>query len=122
MDNIIHIIINHNLILINRVINHKLLNTNNVNGIVRIEEHNNIVPKIIIIGINWENMAMFIVEYLHMTKKNIIPLLNNYYAIKKNPTDPSLTFLITETSMMNKNFTAIFLIKTEGIISFVYWR
>ena len=53
----------------------------------------------------------------------IIPLVNNYYARKKNPTDSSTTYLRTETSRMNeKKFDSRITMKREGITSFVYWR
>ena len=48
-------------------------------------------------------------EYLLLTKKLPIILLGkNYYAMKKNLTDPSLSYLITETSRMHKNVTGRF--------------
>ena len=53
VENVIHCIINHNLLL-----------TTNFNIIVMIEEHNTILPELIIIGTRWENVAIFIVEYL----------------------------------------------------------
>ena len=58
VDNIIHGVINHNLIL-----------TTNVNSIFIIEEHNKLLPEMIIIGGKWENMAICIVEYLHSTEE-----------------------------------------------------
>ena len=66
MDNTIHHIINHNLII-----------TTNINSIITIEEHNKLLPEMIMIGTKWENMAIFIVEYLHLTKTN------NHYSIGK---------------------------------------
>ena len=100
---IIYLIINHNLILIHRIINHNMLNTTNVNMIIRIEEHNKLVPKMIMRVTKWGKMVIFIVEYLRLTNKlPIIPLGNNYYAINNNSTDSSLTSLRTETSMMHK--------------------
>ena len=90
MDKIIHIIINHDMLMINLIINHNLLNTTNVNSIVSVEEHNKIVTKMIMMEKKWENMSIFIVEYLHLTKKiPIIPLVNNSYARNNNPTDSS---------------------------------
>ena len=92
MENMIHRVVNHNLLLIFRIINHNLILTTNINSIVRIEEHKNIFTKIITIGTKWENMAIFIVEYLHLTEKvPIISLGGNYYARKKNPTYSSET-------------------------------
>ena len=102
MDNRIHPIINHNLLLIHRIINQNLINTTSVSSIFRIEEHNKLVPKMIMIEKKRENMAIFIVEYTHLTKKvPIIPLGNSFYARKKNPTDYSLTYLRTETKKMH---------------------
>ena len=102
VDNVIHLIIRHNLILIYRILNHNLLNTTNFNNIYMKEEHNKLVSKMIMIQTKWENMAIFLVEYLHLTKYiPIITLVNNSYAIKKNPTYSSLTSLRTETSKIN---------------------
>ena len=50
----------------------------------------------------FENMAIFILEYLHLTEKIPIILLgNNYYVRKKNPTDYSLGYLRPETKKMH---------------------
>ena len=47
-------------------------------------------------------MAIFIVEYLHLTEKiPIIPLENYFHSRDKNPTDSSVTSLGTETSRMH---------------------
>ena len=54
VDNIIHIIINQKMLLIYCIINHNLLNTTKDNSIVRIEEHNNIFPKTIMIDKKWK--------------------------------------------------------------------
>ena len=43
INNIIHLIINHNLILIHRIINHDMLITTNINSIAMIEKHNYIL-------------------------------------------------------------------------------
>ena len=54
VDNIINIIINQNLLLFYCFIDHNMLNTTNFNIIVRIEEYNNLVPKMIMIEIKWK--------------------------------------------------------------------
>ena len=92
-DNIIHNIIKKNMLLIHCIINYNLINTTNIHNILRIKEHNKLVVKMITIDTKWENMAILIVEYLHLTKQiPIIPLGNNVYARKKNPNDSSSTF------------------------------
>ena len=63
--------------MIHRIINHNLILTTNFNSIVRIEEHNKLVPKMIMIGKKWERMEIFIVEYIHLTKTS------NHYSIDK---------------------------------------
>ena len=112
VDNITNLIINHSLLPIHCIINHNLLLTTNVNSIIRIEEQNKLVPKMIMIEKKWGDMEIFIVEYLHLTKKvPIIQLGNNYYTIEKNPNNSSLTYLRTETRCTNKKVTSIFSIK-----------
>ena len=74
LDNIIRYIINHNLIPIHCIINHSLINTTNVNSIIRIEEHNKLVPKMIMIDTKLENMEIFIVEYLNLIR--VFPLFH----------------------------------------------
>ena len=102
MDDIINLIVNQNLLLIHRIINHNLLLTTNVNSTIRIEKHNKLVTKMIRIETKWGNMAIFKVEYLHLTKKlPIIPLGINSYEKKKNPTDSYFTSLIIEASRMH---------------------
>ena len=61
-DNKIHLIINHNMLLIYCIINQNLVNATNVNIIVRIEEHNKLVPIMIMMEKKWENMEISIVE------------------------------------------------------------
>ena len=74
VDNIFHRIINHNLLMIHIIMNHNFILTTNVDIIIRIEEHNKLVPKMNMMETKWENMAIFVVEYLHKTKKlSIIP-------------------------------------------------
>ena len=66
----IHIINNRNLLL-----------TNNIKIIAIVEEQKNILTEMIMLGTKWKHMEIFIVEYLHLTKKIlIIPLGNNSYA------------------------------------------
>ena len=102
MDNIFHILINHNLLLIYRILNHNLLSITNVNSFVRIEEHNKPVPKIILTEKKMVKHGNIHSGVLTPDKKiPIIPLGNNYYAIKKNPTDSSLVSLRTETRKMH---------------------
>ena len=88
MDNIIHLIFSQKLLLIYRIINHNLINTTNVNSIVMIEEHNKLVPKMITIETKCENMEIFMVEYLHLTKQT------THYSIGKkllcNKEEPNL--------------------------------
>ena len=102
MKNIVHLIINNNLIPIHCIINHNLLNITNFNIIVRIEEHSKFFPKKIMKETKWENMSIFVVEYLDPTFLPITSLGNNSYERKNNPTDYYLTSLITETSRMHK--------------------
>ena len=49
VENIIHLNIRHNLIPINCINNHNLLNTTEVNSIFKIEKHTNLVPRMMII-------------------------------------------------------------------------
>ena len=66
----------------------------------------------IMIEKKWGDMEIFIVEYLHLTKKvPIIPCGNNSYARKKNSTDFSLNSLRLETSRIHKKVTARLSIK-----------
>ena len=76
VDNKVYRIINHNLIQIHHVIDNNLPVTADVNIIVSIEKHSKLVSKMIIIVTKWENMAIFIVKYLHLTK-------STYYSIGK---------------------------------------
>ena len=69
MDSIIHLIINQNLLRIYHIINRNLLDTTNYNSISIIEEHNKLIPKMVMIEKKWENMEIFILEYLHLKKK-----------------------------------------------------
>ena len=65
----IHIINNRNLLL-----------TNNIKIIAIVEEQKNILTEMIMLGTKWKHMEIFIVEYLHLTKRiPIITLGNDTY-------------------------------------------
>ena len=55
-------------------------------------------------------------------KTPITLLGNNSYSIMKKSTDYSATSLRTEIRSIQKKITERVTIKSEGIISFIYWR
>ena len=92
-----NIFINHNLLLINRIINHNMINTTNVNIIFRIEEYKKLAPKMIIIEKNGKAWQYSQWNTYTWKKVAVITLGNNFYARKKNPPYSSLNYLRTQT-------------------------
>ena len=99
LDNIIHLNIDHILILINRIIKHNPLNTTNVNSIIRIEWKNKLVPEMIMIEAKWENMAIF--TPTHDNNKITHYSIGKLLLCKKE--EPNLFFFDFVNTRNNKN-------------------
>ena len=89
------IIGNHVENTINLIIKHRFLLTTSIIIIVMIDEHNKILPKMIMIRRKWEKWQYSQLNTYTGQKKPIVSLGNDHYAIKKNPTGSSTTYLMT---------------------------